>query len=211
MIPLKRIFVSLFLSLLLAVPAQASWMEARELVDGATQEMVKLLGDPSLKEESAFPQLFDGVDNVLTPVVDFDRIARGVMAKYYRQANDDQRARFAGVFKNALVKTYAKALAAFSFDRYEIVKNVKPSKKPKKQTVKVDVFGVDGNKYQLIYFVLQGKTGEWKITNVHMDGINLRQIFKNQFAEAVNGRKGDIDQVIEAWADLVDTSPAKGS
>ncbi|MEH6624867.1 MAG: ABC transporter substrate-binding protein [Motiliproteus sp.] len=196
--------------MLLVLPVQASWMEARDLVDGATQEMVELLNNPALKDEAAFAQLLDGVDQVLTPVVDFDRIAKGVMAKHYRNANDQQRSRFSVVFKSALVKTYAKALSSFSFNRYQIVENVKPSKKPTKQTVKVEVFGGNGNKYQVVYFVLQEKLG-WKVTNVHLDGINLRQIFKNQFSDSVNSRKGNIDQVIDDWTKMLDSNEAKGS
>ncbi len=193
----------------LVLPVQASWMEARELVDGATQEMVALLDTPGVRQPESFPRLFDGMDQVLTPVVDFDRIARGVMAKHYRNASESQRVAFAKVFKNALIKTYAKALASFSFDRYQIVENIKPSKKPKKQTVKVHVFG-GGNKYQLVYFVLQGKSG-WKVTNVQLDGINLRQIFKNQFSDAVNRHKGNIDLVIEEWNSLIDKDSTKDS
>lgn len=196
--------------MLLVLPAQASWMEARELVDGATQKMVVLLQNPETKGDDSFSQLFSGVDQVLTPVVDFDRIAKGVMAKHYRNASEDQKARFAQVFKNALIKTYAKALASFSFDRYRVVENIKPSKKPTKQTVKVEVLGGGGNKYQLVYFVLKSKSG-WKITNVHLDGINLRQIFKNQFSDAVNGHKGNIDLVIEDWTKLIDNDSSKDS
>ncbi len=201
---IKGFLVCCFL-LGIAVPAQASWSEARELVDGATQQMVKLLADPQLTGNDGFSMLLSEVDELLTPVVDFPRISRGVMAKHYRKASKAQRERFSGVFKNTLIRTYAKALAAFNFDRYEIVANKKPSKKPKKQTVKVDVFGTDGTRYSLIYFVLNGKNG-WKVTNVHLDGINLRQIFKNQFADAVNGSKGNLDQVIDDWATMSDKS-----
>ena len=204
------LLLSLLLSLGMSASAFAAWDEAKDLVEDATQKMVELLSNPTLKEEEAFQELFSGVGGVLGSVVDFDRIARGVMAKHYRQANDDQRQRFSAVFRNTLVKTYAKALEAFDFERYEIIDNRKPSKKPNKQTVKVDVFGSNGTRYNLIYFLLNGEQG-WKVTNVHLDGINLRQIFKNQFADAVNNRKGNIDQVIDEWASMVEPKPEKES
>ncbi len=208
--PLAKTAVFLLLLLGVVSQSQASWDEARELVEGATKNMVTLLGDPELKDEAAFPELFGSVDRVLEPVVDFKRIARGVMAKHYRNASSQQREQFADVFKSTLVKTYAKALATFNFQRYEVIENRSPSKKPNKQTVKVDVFGTDGTRYNLVYFVLKGKNG-WKITNVHLDGINLRQIFKNQFADVANGHKGDIDKVISEWAALVDTESVRES
>lgn len=203
----------LFVLLPVGATAQPEWDAASAVVDGATREMVQLLSDPELRDEAHLDRLMAALDGVLSPVVDFDRIARGVMAKYFRRASRDQQQRFAEVFKGTLLKTYAKALSAFEIERYEILPNVKPSDKPDKQVVRVDVFGTSGTRYSLVYFMVDGSRG-WRLTNVLLDGINLRQIFRNQFAEAVNGRQGDIDRVIADWAGLVDSSatpPAAGN
>ncbi|HEY5716887.1 MAG TPA: ABC transporter substrate-binding protein, partial [Motiliproteus sp.] len=72
------------------------------------------------------------------------------------------------------------------------------------QLVRVDVFASAGTRYELAYFMVLGEQG-WQLTNVILDGINLRQVFRNQFATAVDQR-GDIGAVIDDWAQLVEQS-----
>jgi len=186
----------------------ASWDAARAVVEQATGEMMTLLADPALQGEAHFDRLLVGVDRILTPVVDFDAVARGVMGKHFRRASAAQQQRFVAVFKGTLVKTYAKALAAFQFDRYQVVANPAPSDKPHQQLVRVDVLSTSGTRYELAYFMVRAED-RWRLTNVVLDGINLRQVFRNQFASAVD-QQGDIGAVIDAWSTLVD-KPAKES
>jgi phospholipid transport system substrate-binding protein len=80
-----------------------------QVIQQITDRMIALI----LQEKSRFdrePQHFyQAIDQLMTPASDFDRIAKGVMGKYYRQASDAQRKRFAGVFKERMLQTYAKA------------------------------------------------------------------------------------------------------
>ncbi|MEH6651489.1 MAG: ABC transporter substrate-binding protein [Motiliproteus sp.] len=198
------------MGLLLAPQAQASWEEAGAVVSDATLQMKQLLVDETLRDESEFQRLYVGVDQLLSPVVDFNRISRGVMAKHYRNASDEQRQRFADVFKGTLIKTYSKALTIFQIADFELIPNPSPSRKKGREFVRVDVLGTDGQHYLLDYFMVQGDQG-WKLVNVRVDGINLGQVFKRQFAEALETSKGDIDAVIDQWAAMSDPSSQKGS
>lgn len=195
---------------LLVIPrAQASWDEAGAVVSDATQQMQQLLADETLRQESEFQRLYDGVDQLLSPVVDFNRISRGVMAKHYRKASDQQRQRFAEVFKGTLIKTYSKALTIFQIAEFELIANPSPSRKKGREFVRVDVLGTDGQHYLIDYFMIQGDQG-WKLANVMVDGINLGQVFKRQFADALETNKGDIDAVIDQWAAISEPSSHKG-
>lgn len=184
--------------------ADEPWGEARLVVEQTTQQMMTLLADPQLQDETHFDQLFSQVEQIISPVVDFEAVSRGVMGKHYRRATAVQQQRFAEVFKGTLIKTYSKALAAFQFARYEVVPNRKESDTPSQQLVRVDVFASAGTRYELAYFMVLGEQG-WQLTNVILDGINLRQVFRNQFATAVDQR-GDIGAVIDDWAQLVEQS-----
>jgi phospholipid transport system substrate-binding protein len=178
--------------------AQASWDDASAVVHGATLQMQQLLSDKTLSNASEFQRLYDGVDLLLSPVVDFNRISRGVMAKYYRQATAEQRQRFSEVFKGTLIKTYSKALTVFDIASFKLVPNPSPSRKKGREFVRVDITSSDSKHYLLDYYMVQGKQG-WQLVNVRVDGINLGQVFKRQFAEALDRNKGDIDRVIELW------------
>lgn len=202
--------VHVWMTLLLlgwALPGMASWEAAGEVVNQTTEQVKLLLEDGSLKTEEEFPRLYQSINEVLTPVVNFERVARGVMAKHYRKATEAQRGRFVEVFKGTLIKTYTKAVAAFTIDDYKLVPNKSPSRKPSRQIVKVLVAS-NGQEYQLNYYMINGDAG-WQLVNVVVDGVNLGQIFKRQFAEAMEQSGGDIDQVIDRWAELFEAPQSK--
>ncbi len=180
-----------------------SWDEAQSVVGRATADMTALLARPELQDQAGFGELYRGVEDILDPVVDFEYISRNVMAKYYRGASQEERARFSSVFRGTLVKTYARALASFNIERYEVVANSRVSTDPDRQIVKVHVYADSGAQYSLVYFMVREER-RWKLTNVLLDGINLRQIFRNQFADAVSRHQGSIARVIDDWETLSD-------
>ena len=185
------------------------WEEAGGVIEGATQGVLKLLEQDALVQEDAEDQLISEIDIVLSPVVDFDYIAKRVMGKYYRKASKEQREQFSAVFKTTLLKTYAKALVGFHIEKYAMVPPRKKSPDDKKQIVTVDVFSADGAKYSLVYYMKRDESG-WKLVNAILDGsINIRLSFKNQFADLMQRSKGDIAKVISTWKEKVDPGKDK--
>jgi len=41
------------------------------------------------------------------------------------------------------------------------------------------------------------------IANVIVEGVNLGQTYRSQFAEAVEKNKGDVDYVVDHWVELM--------
>lgn len=197
---LKAGFLVLLMSVMPA--AQASWEESRDVVDGAMTEMVQLLELPELNQEGQEDQLLQRVQSVLNPVVDFEYVAKRVMGKFYRRATADQRQMFVSAFRDTLIRTYAKSLAGFDIERYEMAPQGKPSPKPDKQIVSVYVYSSSGQRYTLVYYMLR-KDAEWHAVNVLVDGINLRLNFKNQFADMVSRAGGDVGKVVSDWQSQV--------
>lgn len=205
---IKQLFsrVAVFVSavmLVVAMPATASWEEARQVVDDATGKMFNLLEDPSYKEEAQFDALISEIDGLLDPVVDFPYISKLVMGKYYRKASNDVRTQFSDVFRTTLLKTYAKAIVGFDIKGYEIVPPKKRSPKPDKQIVTVEVTSGAGTKYLLVYY-MRKQQGEWRLVNVVLDGVNLRLTFKNQFADLAQKSRGDVGETVSLWKEHVD-------
>lgn len=205
---IKQLFsrVTVFISalmLVVAMPVQASWEEASQVVDDATGKMFALLEDPSYKAETHFDALLSEIDVLLDPVVDFPYISKLVMGKYYRKASTDERDQFSGVFRTTLLKTYAKAIVGFDIKGYKIVPAKRKSPKPDKQIVTVEVTSGAGIKYLLVYY-MRKKQGEWRLVNVMLDGVNLRLTFKNQFADLAQKSKGNVGKTVTLWKEHVD-------
>jgi ABC-type transporter MlaC component len=210
----KRFLVTVTLvmsGLAYALQAHANdseWLAASEVVSDSTHAMIELLkhereeairkseitGTPVGLDEQA---LLAQMAIILDPVVDFESIAKGVMAKFYRRASAEQIEAFNASFRTSLLNTYSRAVVAFKINNYEVHPNVSSSTKPGRQKVWVKVYA-NGAAYNITYAVKLRPQG-WKVTNVTLDGINLGLAFRQQFAAAMAQNKGNMDDVIAFW------------
>lgn len=179
--------------------AEGSWSEARAVVDDATRDMLALMDNDALTGEENIEQLMREVETIISPVVDFPYIARQVMGKYFRRASDEERDRFADVFKTTLLRTYAKSISGFELRNYNIQVPGSESPEPDKQVVSVNMKAANGQTYTLVYYMLR-QNGRWTLVNVMVDGINLRITFRNQFSDLYE-RNRSMSATIEAWAE----------
>lgn len=190
-----------------ATSAQASWQEASVEVEQTVKDLVAVIdryrGQDPLPEAS----VESDIETVVDRDVDVEYIANWVMGKYYRQATVAQRKEFAEVFKQTLIKTYAKSLLSFDINSYQLVPATAESPEADKQIVSVDVSSKGGETYTLVNYIVK-KKGEWKLVNVMLNGINLRITFKNQFADMMQRNRNDVAAVIASWSAHIDTQPA---
>lgn len=142
--------------------------------------------------------LYNLVEQDITPLMDVDGIARRVMGQYYRQATPAQQQEFARVFKQSLIRTYAKGLTNYEGQKI-VFKPYKAGTDPKKAQVDVDVHGSNGQVYPVTFQLQLDKAGAWKVQNLILNGINLGLTFRNQFASAVESSRGSIDKAIAGW------------
>ena len=198
------------LMLLVSFAANASWDEAREAVEQASASMMAVLENEDLKQPEQEELLINEIETILNPVVDFDYVSKRVMGKYFRRVNTQQQQEFSGVFKDTMVRTFAKSLVGFDIVRYEMAPQGKPSPKAEKQIVSVHIYSSLGQQYTLVYYMLKQADG-WKLVNVLVDGINLRLNFKNQFSDMVSRSGGDVKQVIADWKMAMANNSSKDS
>ena len=45
--------------------------------------------------------------------------------------------------------------------------------------------------------------GTWKMCNVVINGINVGKLFRDQFAQAMQDNRNDLDKVIDNWTETV--------
>ncbi len=114
-----------------------------------------------------------------------------------------------------MINTYSKGLLAFNGNRIEVLpeliiseggkatevsfKDIKPGQLQGTVSVKQHIYGERTKPYELIYSLSQNKSGSWKLRNVIIEGLNLGQIYQNQFVAAAKAENGDIDKVIDNW------------
>ena len=143
-------------------------------------------------------EFIKAISLALQPLVDFKRISRNVMGRYYKDANKEQIEKFNKVFKASLLETYSKTLAEFKDEEILVSSQVKKSPKGNREKVSLQI--VTSTKiYPAVYDMYRNKQGQWKLINIVINGVNLGLTFRNQFYSLMEKEGNNLDVVIERW------------
>lgn len=172
--------------------------EPQAIVEHVTQELFALV-KAKKANNTADEAYYQQVKGALDGVVNFPFIAAAVMGKQaYASATQEQRAQFLDVFKNGLVKSYAKGIAGYVDSDTKVVGVLADKKNPKRVTIQQEVT-YEGTTHKLDYTMVQGKSDEWKLINVTLNGVNLGVSFQSQFKSYMRKYNNNLDQVIANW------------
>ena len=169
-----------------------------EYVEKIHEEIVLVVrANQGIYEEN--PEKFiKAISFALQPLVDFKRISRNVMGRYYKDANKEQIEKFNKVFKASLLETYSKTLAEFKDEEILVSSQVKKSPKGNREKVSLQI--VTSTKiYPAVYDMYRNKQGQWKLINIIINGVNLGLTFRNQFYSLMEKEGNNLDVVIEKW------------
>jgi phospholipid transport system substrate-binding protein len=152
---------------------------------------------------------------ILDPVVDFSTFAKGVMgntaSERYIQSlpeagREAARARvpqFRDVLYHTVIKSYGKIFYNYKGSKFSI-KSSELLGKGDRASVTQQVIDPQGEHYVRQYTLnAQGDQG-WKIQNVIVEGVNMGQSYRAQFEAAVDRYKGDVNEVIKNWPQIMD-------
>jgi len=153
--------------------------------------------------EADKPALFALVDEVASPLFDFERIAKLVLAQNWRRAGEAQRAEFRDAFRKLLIATYATALHKYSGDERMTFTASKITERKGRKFAQVssEVTLADGAEPIAVeYALLLDKSGMWKIYNLTVGSLNMIVNYRNTYAAAVGerGLDGVIDEMKRA-------------
>lgn len=146
-------------------------------------------------EPTAF---YNEVENIVTPSLNLDYIAKKVMGAYWSKATVEQREQFQTVFARSMIVTYGKGMANYA----DLDVKVLPPTKPVPEAggfVVVQEITTTGVPEKVVYFMGKRPGDRWQIINVVYEGVNLRDTSQGQFAQLASEKKGDIDAVIASW------------
>lgn len=180
-----------------------------ELVDGIIEAKTYFAREPE--------RFYTKVDGLLEPVVDYTTFSRAVMgsrgsSKYYkslaseaeRQAYRDQVRRFAGAVRARMVTTLSKGVMTFSDERIEVVppdpKALERIRALKSVTITQLIYRTSEAPLRVEYKLKPNRSGDWKMINVVIGNVNLGKQYRSEFSSKLKEYGGDINQVIEYWA-----------
>lgn len=204
----KAVLVAAFISVFFS----AMWAQAQEsesgsypvdgpyaLVEQVTRDILNVVEDKKNLLDEDPEAFYAAVGEVLSPVVAFDYIAKGVMGSYAKTATAEQQEKFSRVFRDNLISTYAKGMAVYGQQKIVLVPPEQPVGDQRKVSV-VQKVQTEEAEHTVNYTMgLSRQDNRWKLLNVTINGINLGVTFRSQFAQAMR-KDGDLDQVIEGWS-----------
>ena len=171
-----------------------------EKIEQVTAELLLVIADHAEGFPENEPQYFQALNTLLEQHIDFNYIAKSVMGRSAKSATGEQRVEFATKFRNGLIETYGRGLIGYG-DEKIVLLNKAPLKPGQRMVSVKQEIQAEGAVYPMEYsMALSKKTGQWKAINVVINGINMRNIFRSQFANAVQRAGGDIDVVIADWS-----------
>lgn len=139
------------------------------------------------------------VNDIVGPHVDFERISRLVLGKYWRTATDVQRKRFKSAFRRVLIQTYvtgvSKQLSAFDSERIETTHLSSTISKDGTEVTVRTRFG-SAEAYPIRVDYLLQRFGEtWQLYDIVIEGVSLVLTYRSSYAVQIE-RTG-IDALIE--------------
>lgn len=220
----KIVFIGVLMTVLLQLSAAVSASEkttlAKEdpltMLRSATDQILQIVEDTKKQKNHDTQTYYQKIDAVLSQIVDLEYFTRGVMAthasarRYKTLTSDDERKafreridRFSVVLKDSLMASYADALLAFDGERISWEPPPAGSNQEKDVLLTQVVHAKSGKQYTVQYRLHDTESSGWLVQNVVVEGLNLGEAYRNQFAAAVEKNKGDVDYVVENWPKLM--------
>ena len=121
--------------------------------------------------EKDITTFYERVDNILSPIIDFEVLIRSIIGKKnYQETSSEQKNRFKQALKSQLIRIYAKTIVEYANSKISIISS---SKAKSFYLVKTELsIGQGKPAFQVIY-VMKESQDNWKIVEVVANGLRL--------------------------------------
>jgi phospholipid transport system substrate-binding protein len=184
--------------------AQAVAATPQQVVEETSVRVMEVLDANRETYKNDSEAFLQGLNEVLNPVVDFEGIARSVMTvRFSRAATPEQMERFIETFKRSMVQFYGNALLEFDSGNIKVLPpSGRDQQSDERASVNMEIRANNGNVYPVTYTMVN-LNGQWKVRNVIVEGINIGLLFRDQFAQAMQANRNNLDRVIDNWGGVV--------
>lgn len=191
---LKALLAALLLGM--CIPALAAAMPERDPVDlvetTADRVLSELREDPERTREN--PEfLFDLVDEIILPLIDFEGMSRLILARHWRTATPEQRERFTEAFRDMLVRTYTRQMAEHMDKDIRVLPH-RSFRDERMALVATEVVMGQGESNIPVTYRLRPVDGEWKVFDLEVEGLSFVTNFRTAFGAEVE--KEGLDALI---------------
>ncbi len=191
---MKNILISVSLAWLgLGNTAWAATETPNDVIESAIAELATALDGRREALADDRVALYEIINGILLPRFDRAYAARLVLARHWREADDEQRQRFIDAFYNNMLRRYADGVLEFQEDRVEVLTFRGDLSRPRVQA-KTIVRLNDGTKVPVDYAFVN-RNDAWKLFDVTVEGVSFVRNFRAELDVEI--RDTSLDAVIE--------------
>lgn len=178
--------------------AQTASIGPDELIKQTSEKVLKTLEDNKQVYQNDPEKIYELVNEIILPHLDFRAMSKLALGKNWREANEQQQERFVEAFKTMLVRTYSKSLTEYTGQQIEFLPYRPPEEGKRTVEVKTQIKQDNGPAIPIDYR-LRIKDDIWKVYDIKIDGISLVTNYRNSFASDIRkvGMDGLIDKLLE--------------
>jgi phospholipid transport system substrate-binding protein len=187
----------------LALAEAGSGQDPQQLVADTIDQLVDRLKANSdrIHEDSSIAYQIS--DELVAPHIDFPRVTRLVVGKYWQSASEQQRQALIAELQSLLVRSYVTAMTSYA-DQIVAKKdriNYLPSRYKtgdKKASVRASITLDSGQAVEVQYQLYNGG-GKWRIYDIVIEGVSMAITYRTSFGEQIkrNGLDSLIAQLVE--------------
>ncbi len=169
---------------------------AQEAVKKASDQVLAALKADREKIKADPEYVYGLVTDIILPHFDFPGMSQWVLGKYWRRADEAQRARFIEEFKNLLVRTYATALVEYS-DETIMYLPIRSAAGAESVIVRTEIHQ-KGGKPLAVAYTMHIIGGAWKVYDINIGGMSLVSNYRSTFASQI--RRSGLDGLLKTLA-----------
>ena len=174
--------------ILAAHPPAAAAADPTALINNLGREALAVLGKGTNESQrvARFREL-------LRADFDVPGIARFVLGRYWNTATEDQRAEFVKLFENYVALAYATRLAEYAGEQFKVT-----GSRPDGDgaIVSSQILRPAGSAPIKVDWRLTGRNGNYKISDVSVDGISMAVTQRSEFASVIQHSGGQLQGLI---------------
>lgn len=189
--PLVAALLAVFSASAMAKPAVvAPAATPSSYVQSVGELALSTISNPSLSDADKRATL----EKLFHENLDFQWVAQFVMGRYWRQATDEQKARYVDAYKNFLTKHYTSRFSEYTSGSFKIT-GEKPGTDTGETVVGMEIKGNNaGEPPILIDYRVRAENGGYKVFDIIVEGVSLIQTQRSEFGAVLN--KEGIDGLI---------------
>lgn len=180
---------------------QADISGAHNVVVATINQLYSDVSVDNDSDEAMLAIVEQSVERHLTPVLDFEKFTKLILAKHWKTASDDQRDRFTTILKRFLFRTLSKAITdhhqtLVSYQEHIKVMDAKPGRNEDRAMVSVVIDTSDGQPVN-IDFRMGRSNGQWQAYDVIVQDISFAINYRAILNSEIN--KHGIEKVADTF------------